>query len=201
MSNLRGKPAGHGAPTGDFVFDMRKLGRQPGSMLEQAVTVHAPSGLGSGLASVPSGAAVALDVRFEAVAEGVLVTCSGIAPLGGECGRCLEPLASTIEASFQELYRYEPDPEGDDDADEGLVLAGDRLDLEQAFRDAVVLALPLSPLCREDCPGLCATCGARLADVGPSHVHDEVDPRWDALRGLAEEKNNEVSDSHDRQEG
>lgn len=191
MSNVRCKPAGHGVPSGDFVFDMRKLGRQPGSLLEQAVTVHAPPGLGTGLASVPAGAAVALDVRFEAVTEGVLATGSAIVPLSGECARCLDPLASTVEVSFQELYRYELDPAGDD---EDLILDGDKLDLEQVFRDAVVLALPLSPLCRDDCPGLCATCGARLADAGSSHVHGETDPRWDVLRGL-------TTDNHDQQEG
>jgi uncharacterized protein len=180
MSNPRGKPGEHGSSEGDFVFDMRKLGRQPGSMLEQAATVHAPSGLGSGLVSVPEGADIALDVRFEAVSEGVLVTGSAIAPLGGECARCLDPLASSVEVSFTELYRYEPDPDDDD----SLVLDGDKLDLEQVFRDAVVLALPLSPLCREDCPGLCAECGVRLADAGESHVHEVVDPRWDVLRGL-----------------
>ena len=95
-----------------------------------------------------------------------------------------------------ELYRYEPDA---DDDDEVRYLVGDKLDLEPAFRDAVVLALPLSPLCREDCPGLCAQCGVRLADAGPSHVHEDVDPRWDALRGL--DVNNNLSDSHNRQEG
>ena len=193
MSNVSGKPVGRGSPSGEFVFDMRKLGRQPGSLLEQAATVHAPSGLGAGLALVPAGAAITLDLRFEAVSEGVLVTASGVVPLGGECARCLDPLAISVEVGFTELYRYELDL--DDGDDEGLALDGDKLDLEQAFRDAVVLALPLSPLCREDCPGLCATCGARLADVGPSHVHDEVDPRWEALRGLTTDNN------PDRQEG
>ena len=57
--------------------------------------------------------------------------------------------------------------------------------LEPVLRDAVVLALPLSPLCRDDCPGLCPDCGARLADAGPGHRHDDaVDPRWAALQGL-----------------
>jgi uncharacterized protein len=197
MSNVRGKPAGHGVPTGDFVFDMRKLGRQPGSLLEQDRVVLAPSGLGAGLASVPPGAEVELDLRFEAVTEGVLVTGSAVVPLAGECARCLDPVASVVEAGLQELFRYEPDPDGEDD-DEGPVLNGGKLDLEQTFRDAVVLALPLSPLCREDCPGLCAQCGARLADVGPAHGHDETDPRWEALRGRTDE---EVSDTHNRQEG
>jgi uncharacterized protein len=184
MSNVRGKPVRRGAPQGDFVFDLRKLGRQPGSLLEQAVMVHAPSGLDAGIASVPAGAEVDLDVRFEVVSEGVLATGSAAVPLGGECARCLDPLASSVDVSFTELYRYETDPEDEDD--ESPVLDGDKLDLEQVFRDAVVLALPLSPLCREDCPGLCAECGARLADVGPSHVHDAVDPRWDILRGLTD---------------
>lgn len=204
MSNVNGKPvargvpgahgqgsiqgakssASHGRGSGDFVFDMRPLGRQPGSLRDETRTARAPDGLGSGLVLVPAGADVALDLRFEAVAEGVLVTGSAVAPLTGECARCLEPLTSTTEVSFQELYRYAPDP-GEDEADEERFLDGDWLDLEPAFRDAVVLALPLSPLCREDCPGLCAECGVRLAEAGPLHGHGaDVDPRWGPLRQL-----------------
>src|ERR1700735_4056822 len=186
MSNLKGKSvargvpgahgqgsdsgsrvsANHGRGSGDFVFDMRPLGRQPGSVRDETRTAHAPDGLGSGLALVPAGAEVALDLRFEAVAEGVLVTGSAVAPLSGECARCLDPLATTIEVSFQELYRYLPDPGEDEDDGEERFLDGDHLDLEPAFRDALVLALPLSPLCRDDCPGLCAECGARLPAGG-----------------------------------
>jgi uncharacterized protein len=178
-----GKPAGARARgSGDFTFDMRALGRRPGEFRDEQRTATAPDGLGSGLVLVPAGGDVALDLRFEAVSEGVLVTGSAVAPLTGECARCLEPLASSIEVSFQELYRYLPDP-GEDDGEERF-LDGDHLDLEPAFRDAVVLALPLSPLCRDDCPGLCAECGARLADAGPGHGHDKVDPRWGLLAQL-----------------
>ena len=175
----------HVRGSGDFVFDMRALGKHPGEFRDERRTAHAPDGLGSGLVLVPSGADVALDLRFEAVSEGVLVTGSAVAPLTGECARCLEPLASTIEVSFQELYRYLQDP-GEEGADsEDRVLDGDQLDLEPAFRDAVVLALPLSPLCRDDCPGLCAECGALLAEAGPGHGHgDKVDPRWGLLAQL-----------------
>jgi len=52
------------------------------------------------------------------------------------------------------------------------------------LRDAVVLALPMQPVCQEDCPGLCSECGARRAD-DPDHHHDAVDIRWAALQGLA----------------
>jgi uncharacterized protein len=180
------RPAGvHARGSGDFVFDMRALGKRPGEFRDEKRTAAAPDGLGSGLVLVPAGADVALDLRFEAVSEGVLVTGSAVAPLSGECARCLEPLATTIEVSFQELYRYLPDPDESEDDGEERFLDGDFLDLEPAFRDAVVLALPLSPLCRDDCPGLCAECGAKLADVGPDHGHgDKVDPRWGLLAKL-----------------
>ena len=63
-------------------------------------------------------------------------------------------------------------------------VALDLLDLEPVLRDAVVLALPLTPLCREDCSGLCAECGERLDDLPEDHNHDAVDARWGALAGL-----------------
>jgi uncharacterized protein len=175
----------HARGSGDFVFDMRALGRGPGEFRDERRTASAPDGLGSGLVLVPVGGDVALDLRFEAVSEGVLVTGSAVAPLTGECARCLDPVTSTVEVGFQELYRYLPDPDDDEDDVEDRFLDGDFLDLEPAFRDAVVLALPLSPLCRDDCPGLCAECGAKLADVGPEHGHgDKVDPRWGLLAKL-----------------
>jgi uncharacterized protein len=181
----------HARGSGDFEFDMRSLGKHPGEFRDERRTAHAPDGLGSGLVLVPAGADVALDLRFEAVSEGVLVTGSAVAPLSGECARCLDPLTTETEVSFQELYRYLPDPGEEGDGEERF-LDGDLLDLEPAFRDAVVLALPLSPLCSEDCPGLCVECGARLADVGPGHGHgDKVDPRWGLLAQL---------DIHDRVE-
>jgi uncharacterized protein len=171
--------------SGDFTFDTRVLGKRPGEFKDEKRTVSAPAGLGSGLVLVPAGADVALDLRYEAVSEGVLVTGSAVAPLSGECARCLDPLTTSVEISFQELYRYLPDPGEDENDVEERFLDGDFLNLEPAFRDAVVPALPLSPLCREDCPGLCAECGARLADAGPEHGHgDKVDPRWGLLAKL-----------------
>jgi uncharacterized protein len=183
---------------------MRSLGRQPGSARTQKLTAPAPADLRLELIGVPEGAAVELDLRFEAVAEGVLVTGSATAPLAGECARCLAPVASTVTASFTELYLYAPGrPQGppgsgqardgrhhhdrydehEEQDDEERHLAGDLLDLEPAFRDAVVLALPMSPRCRDDCPGLCVQCGVPLADAGPGHRHDAPpDPRWDGLK-------------------
>src|SRR5204862_2950867 len=152
---------------------------------------------------VPAGADVALEVRFEAVSERVLATGTAIASLAGECARCLTPLTSSVTVGFQELYlyaegrhdkheKYDKHDEQEEQDDEGLYhLDGDLLDLEPAFRDAVVLALPMSPLCREDCPGLCAECGVPLADAGPGHRHEAAaDPRWAALGQLGDQESN-----------
>jgi uncharacterized protein len=173
-------------------------------MREETRTVRAPEEMRVGLAEVPAGAGIEVAVRLESVTEGVLVTGTAAAPVAGECARCLDALASSVEASFQELYRYEADP-ADDDEDAPL-LDGDLLDLEQVVRDAVVLALPLSPLCRDDCPGLCAQCGARLAEAGPGHRHDDgVNPAWEALRQFdgfdQQDQTGRRASAGDRQEG
>ena len=197
---------------------MRQLGRQAGSALTQTRTVPAPDDLRLELIEVPAGADVALEVRFEAVSEGVLATGTAIASLAGECARCLTPLTSSVTVGFQELYlyaegrhdkheKYDKHDEQEEQDAEGLHhLDGDLLDLEPAFRDAVVLALPMSPLCREDCPGLCAECGVPLADAGSGHRHDAaVDPRWAALQQLSEQGDDKHQDRRtgaiDLQEG
>ncbi len=170
------------------MLDTRELGRRPGSQRTLAFTASAPADLGIEVLRVPDGSPVEFDLRLEAVMEGVLVTGTARADVTGECARCLEPLDDDVEVDFQELFAYEESDTatdaGDDDASR---LEGDLLDLEPLLRDAVVLALPFQPLCQDDCPGLCPECGVRLADA-PGHQHDEaIDPRWGALRGLADQ--------------
>jgi uncharacterized protein len=93
---------------------------------------------------------------------------------------------------------FDEDTEQDD---EERFLDGDLLDLEPVLRDAVVLALPMSPLCREDCPGLCIECGVPLDDAGPGHRHDDSpDPRWAALEQLGDQPTRR-SGAVDLQEG
>ncbi|KAB2366447.1 YceD family protein [Actinomadura montaniterrae] len=174
-------------PNAPLVLDTRALSRQPGSSREMRLSVPAPEDFGVEMVGVPEGAAIELDLRLEAVLEGVLVTGTATVPLEGECARCLDPIASTFEADFQELFVYPDTRSGGNAEDDELRLEDDLIDLEPVLRDAVLLALPLSPLCRDDCPGLCAECGARLADVGPDHHHDVADPRWAALQDLAGE--------------
>jgi uncharacterized protein len=185
-----------------LVFDLRSLSRQAGSARAETRIALAPADVRLELVEVPEGSDVEVNLKFEAVSEGVLVSGSATAQVSGECARCLGPVTDTVTVSFLELYLYHEDPrhntgkrkktedeESAEDQDEERFLDGDLLDLEPAFRDAVVLALPMSPLCREDCPGLCVDCGAPLAEAGPEHTHNErPDPRWAGLTKLQQPK-------------
>ena len=165
-------------------------------MHEISRVVKAPADLGTTVIGIPEGSDLFLGLRLESVLEGVLVSGAVRGTAEGECVRCLDPLSREVTVRIQELFAY---PErahaaqeaGDDEAEDELVLTDDQADIEPAVRDSVVTALPFQPLCREDCPGLCSECGARLAD-DPDHHHDVVDPRWAALQTMLEESS--VSD-------
>ena len=175
------------------MLDTRELGRRPGSQRRKSFSAPAPADLGIEVLRVPEGSSVAFELRLEAVMEGVLVTGEAQADLVGECARCLEEIRDEIVADLQELFVYDDEKHhaADDEDSNVSRLEGDLLDLEPLLRDAVVLSLPFQPLCRDDCPGLCIECGARLAD-DPEHQHDEaIDPRWSALQGLAHQTEDE----------
>ncbi|WP_330335209.1 DUF177 domain-containing protein [Streptomyces sp. NBC_00536] len=177
-----------------LVFDTHELGRRPGALLRLTREIAAPGDFGlADVIGVPEGAPVKLRLRLESVMEGVLVTGTARALAAGECVRCLEAVERELKADFQEMFSY-PDADdrgrakaepGDDvENDEDRLFIEDGLfDLESVLRDAVVLALPLQPVCREDCLGLCPECGISLND-DPDHHHDATDIRWAALQGL-----------------
>lgn len=169
-----------------WVVDTRELGRRPGLSRKLERVVESPVSMGvEDVIAVPKGARIELDVLLESVVEGVLVTGTAVAPIAGECSRCLDPIAaddSDVSVDFTELFAY-PDSitEETTDEDEIFRLVDDKVDLEPVVRDAIVLALPAAPLCQEDCAGLCPECGGRWADLGPDHRHETIDPRWAAL--------------------
>lgn len=181
-------------PRGPLVFDIAALGSASARHEQRAVP--APAELGAGMVRVPEGAQLELDVQLEEVHEGVLVTAEVSAPLVGECARCLDEFTSSIEVRFQELFvmsapvargagaKVAAESGAEGPGDDGYVLDGDLLDLEPALRDAVVLELPLSPLCDVGCQGLCSTCGVKLADAEPGHEHPSDGGVWAVLKDL-----------------
>jgi len=186
----RSGAASHGPRTTDvrrpaanpWKLDLRELGRRPGSLQELERSVPAPAGWRVELIGVPAGAEVGLRLRLESVMEGVLVSGELDVPVEGSCARCLEPIEDSLHLDVQELYAYEGSTtEATSEEDEVRRIEGDFLDLEPMVRDAVVLALPLAPVCTDDCAGLCVGCGLRLDDLPDDHTHEMRDPRWAAL--------------------
>ena len=165
-----------------LVFDTRSLGRRAGTEKTLDRVVEAPADLGHDVIGVAEGSPIDIELRLEAVMDGVLATGTASAHVVGECVRCLRAIDEELVVDLQELYVYEPSNDEDE-----LALEDDLLDLEPVLRDAVVLALPLNPVCDPECPGLCPECGARLAD-DPDHTHGEaIDPRWAALSQLTDD--------------
>jgi uncharacterized metal-binding protein YceD (DUF177 family) len=174
-------------------LDLRGLGRRAGSMQEIDRTLPAPRDWRVELIGVPEGGDVHVELRLEAVMEGVLVTGDLDVPVVGSCARCLEPIEDTLHFDVQELYAYEGSTtEATSEEDEVRRIDGDYLDLEPLARDTVVLNLPLAPVCTPDCAGLCVDCGQRLDDLPADHTHEVVDARW---AGLAEKFGTPASSS------
>ncbi|MGU3498913.1 YceD family protein [Mycobacterium sp. C31M] len=171
-----------------LAIDISRLGRRPGSLMEVRETVPSPSRIGLDLIRVEQGASLDLDLRIESVSEGALVTGTVSAPTTGECVRCLEPITGDVTIDLTELFAY-PGSTTEETTEEDEIghVVDDRVDIEQAIVDAVGLVLPFTPVCREDCAGLCPDCGIVLAQAEPGHQHDKIDPRWAKLAALRDE--------------
>ncbi len=130
------------------------------------------------------------DVRLTRTNRGLLVHAELSASLDMACSRCLRDIEVPVELRIHE----EALPSLDiatglpvDRAAEPDVLrltAHHELELESVVREGIQLAEPIAPLCEPDCPGLCATCGERLAGAPHEHADEEIDPRLEGLRAF-----------------
>ena len=129
-------------------------------------------------------------VRLDRTPDGVLVRATLRGPVSATCSRCLRPISLDISISFDEQYVPTIDvntgarvdlPEGDDDA--YRITPRHVIDLREPIEQYWSMALPMAPLCRPDCPGLCATCGRELSD-GHTCAVESSDDRWSRLRDL-----------------
>lgn len=164
-----------------FEVPVHELTRRPGQMNELEMDIVLTNPMGQGAAAVPAGEVINLNLRLESVHEGILATGEVDSIAKADCSRCLEPLNLEVEVDFQELFAYSLEQEDD------FLVQDEKIDLEQAITDAVVLSLPFKPVCSEDCLGLCSECGMKMAE-DPEHVHQtQIDSRWSELESFRKE--------------
>ncbi len=136
-----------------------------------------------GDSEVVDGTPVWVDVVVESLSDGLTVNGEVRTTWTGTCPRCLGPATGPLVAEVQELYQVHPTSE------EAFPFDGEQLDLGPMVRELVLMELPAAPLCRDDCAGICPTCGADR-NMAPCDCGGEVsDPRWaglDALRASLE---------------
>jgi uncharacterized protein len=141
-------------------------------------------GVSVSLARLNAAQPVRAELRAESVVEGILVTGRVEGQIVAICARCLTELPARVDLQVCELYTA-PGNEFPEQ-EEAYEVEGTDIDLEQMLRDSMTLALPLHPVCSQDCKGICAKCGADL-NGGPCDCTDEeIDPRWAALDALRE---------------
>lgn len=121
---------------------------------------------------------VSIELHLESLTDGIVVRGTVTAPWHGICRRCATAATGLVRAEVHELYQ---EVVTDPDAFE---LVGDQLDLAPMVREVIVLDAPMSPLCRDDCRGLCPQCGVDLNVESCTCTSEVADPRWSALDQL-----------------
>ena len=135
------------------------------------------AGIDPGRAVVPAGAQAECDVTLRPFEGGIDAEGTVRSPWTGLCRRCAEPVKGELTIAVRERFADDPD-------EDMYPITDGVIDLGPMVRDAIVLDLPMAPLCSEDCAGLCPQCGANRNE-GDCGCVAPRDPRWanlDALR-------------------
>lgn len=122
----------------------------------------------------------------ESVHGGILVSGNVRTRWDGECRRCLEAASGEIIVSLRELFEREGKIAEESDVGDTYHFSGEVIDLREMVKDQVLLELPLAPLCKADCKGLCPSCGTDLNFELCACSNDLRDPRWGALDVLVD---------------
>lgn len=169
-----------------LTVSVAEVRRYPGTRAEVHRAMEA-KGLALSDARVVEGAELVLDGEVESISEGIVLTGIVTVPWEGECRRCLDPVSGRAEVAVREIYETHP-TDG-----ETWPMANDQIDVGPLLRDTALLALPLAPLCGDDCEGpVPETYPAVVGDDTPADEPDPddqaaahpVDPRWAALDDL-----------------
>jgi uncharacterized protein len=173
------RPGESGRAKHPFRVPVAGLRRELGSA-ERIERSGVIAGLGAVSVAVPEDAPVTVALVLSSFPGGIMAAGTVEAPWRGECRRCGGEVEGQVVASVRERFVPAGGAAEDEDA---YPYSDDTIDLEPMVRDAVLLELPLAPLCAEDCRGLCPTCGTNW-NVATCECAAPVDPRWSALDRL-----------------
>jgi uncharacterized protein len=167
-------------PGSALTVNVHELLEHPGS--RKHFSFDAPvEGLSNELVRVPTDPPLHFELMLEAIDEGgILVRGSISGEYVVSCRRCLDEVRRPFRVEVAEVYRQP----GSGVWEEGFVVDQERLDLRPAVRDNVVLDMPLYPVCRDDCAGLCSRCGTNLNRGDCACPAEAPDERWSELKGL-----------------
>ena len=156
--------------------------RRPGTSRTLALELDPPGDLP--LPLVDAVGPLRLEGVLESVVDGLLVRGRLHTRVALACARCLSPMEAQVSADVAELYSDPAELDSPEDLDPGYEISEGQIDLDTLLRDTLVPAVPVAPHCRDDCAGLCATCGADRNLEDCDCVEVVSDTRWTALEGL-----------------
>lgn len=108
------------------------------------------------------------------------------------CSRCLKALNRSFKVDIAESYTNKPEVANEDDGGEIIFFEGDEIDITPVMLNALFGELPMHPLCKQDCRGLCPECGADLNQGACACKQDNIDIRLEKLKTLWDAMNKEV---------
>ncbi len=146
--------------------------------------------LGTSVMRVEPGTVLHVNATAQSMTDGVLLRISTQVPVTSACVRCLDEFTEDVDLQLDELY-FTPEAikrmvadEGEEAVEELQILEADEIELEPLLRDAIIADMEFSPLCSDDCEGLCETCGEPLRDLPADHAHELLDLRFSKLAAL-----------------
>lgn len=184
----------------DWTVPVAQVGSRAGQTMLVDRDFPAPGGIGDSIVGVKEGEPIHVNGQFDSIIDGLIFTGTFTAPVTAVCARCDRDLSGDWSEQVTAFFPYEDADAGKTKNEDVEIIAGEEesgdtyplidngafANIEPLLRDTFVSALPLNPLCKPDCKGLCPQCGLDLNE-SPEHVHEVTDLRFADLEALKEQ--------------
>ena len=184
----------------DWTVPVAQVGSRAGQTMQVDRDFPAPGGIGDSIVGVKEGEPIHVNGQFDSIIDGLIFTGTFTAPVTAVCARCDRDLSGDWSEQVTAFFPYEDADAGKTKNEDVEIIAGEEesgdtyplidngafANIEPLLRDTFVSALPLNPLCKPDCKGLCPQCCLDLIE-SPEHVHEVTDLRFADLEALKEQ--------------